>query len=143
MLTPTIKTHRTGLVAAAILLTLGGGFIARTAFAKIANNTIDPVAHVTDNGRRILLTGPIGCTAGERASLRVTVTQRSTGAVAEGRAFVTCTGDVQQWEVRATTRGEPSFEEGPAQAVALGRTTEGGVTTDAHQWLVEITLVKE
>ena len=39
-----------------------------------------------------------------------------------------------------TTRTE---EEGPATAVALGRTTLRGKTTDAHQWLVETTLEEE
>jgi hypothetical protein len=47
-------------------------------------NTIDPVAIVADNGRHLIVTGPIECTHGERVELRVTVTQRETGAVAEG-----------------------------------------------------------
>ncbi len=73
----------------------------------------------------------------------MTVTQRSTGAVAEGRGFVTCTGDTLQWEVRATTQGKETFEEGPATAVAFASTSERGDTDDAHQWLVNITLVRE
>ena len=130
-------------VAAA--LTLVAVFIARTAFARIVANTIDPVASVTDKGRHLIVTGPISCTRGERAYLRVTVTQRSTGAVAEGRTFVTCIGEgePQQWKVHASTQGDETFEEGPATAVALGRTTSRGDSTDAHQWLVEITLVGE
>lgn len=72
-----------------------------------------------------------------------TVTQRSTGAVAEGHTRITCTGDIQQWEVHASTQGQETFEEEPATAVALGRTTDRGETTDAHQWLVDITLVGE
>jgi hypothetical protein len=46
-------------------------------FAGVALNTIDPVAHQTENGRQIVVTGPIACTAGEGVTLRVTVTQRS------------------------------------------------------------------
>jgi hypothetical protein len=132
-------------VAAALVLTVVGVLIARTAFARLAANTIDPVAIVTDNGRHLIVTGPISCTRGERAYVRVTVTQRSTGAVAEGRTLLTCTGEgePQQWEVHASTQGDETFEEGPATAVALGRTTSRGDTTDAHQWLVEITLVGE
>ena len=89
------------------------------------------------------MTGPLGCTAGERAYLRVTVTQRATGAVAEGRTVVTCTGNIERWQVHASTQGNETFQPGPATAVAIAHTTSRGETTDAHQWLVEITLVRE
>ena len=72
------------LVPAAIVIALVSVFLAPIAFAKIVNNTIDPLGNVTGNGRQIAVTGPIGCTPLETAYLRVTVTQRSTGAVAEG-----------------------------------------------------------
>src|SRR5262245_23060216 len=64
---------------------------------------IDPVAIVADNGRHLLITGPIGCTI-ERADVQVTITQRSTGAVAYGHTFITCNGNIQQWVVDATPR---------------------------------------
>lgn len=137
------KKHTHCLVSAAIVVTCVGLFSAPLAFARIAANTIDPVAIVTDNGRHIVATGPIGCTAGEKAYLHVTVTQRSTGAVAEGTTRIFCTGDTQQWEVHAATRGDAIFEEGSATAVALARTTDYSGTTDAHQWLVNITLAGE
>ena len=50
-------------------------------------NTIDPVAVVAGAGRHLIVTGPIRCDQTERTYLRVTVTQRETGAVAEGNAF--------------------------------------------------------
>jgi hypothetical protein len=120
---------------------LAGVFFARTAFAKIIGNTIDPVANVSHHGRHLILTGPLACTEGERSLLRVTVTQPSTGAIAEGIALITCTGETNQWTLRATTRGRAAFEEGPATATALAQTFVRGVTTDAHQWLVNVTLV--
>src|SRR5205814_9153570 len=113
-------------VSTAIILTLLGVVVAPLADAKIMRNTIDPVATVSDNGRRIVLTGPIAIgdgtvlKAGERAYLRVTVTQRTTGAVAEGITVFKANGELQQWEVRAKTRGKASFEAGPATAVAIG-----------------------
>ena len=131
------------LVPATLLLALAGVFIARTAFAKVVMNTIDPVGIVADKGRHLTVGGPITVTAGERTELRVTVTQRSTGAVAEGVAFLTGRGDLQQWEVEAAVQGRERFEPGEATAVALARTTVRGKVTDAHQWLVNITLVKE
>jgi hypothetical protein len=140
---PSIQRHQRWLVSAAILLTVAGAFVARTAFARVTSNTTDPVGIVAENGRHLTITGPISVTAGERAELRVTVTQRSTGAVARGVAILTGTGATIQWNVEAMAEGGATFEAGPATAVALGRTTAGGKATDAHQWLVEITLARE
>ena len=120
-----------------------GGGVGSLAFARIARNTIDLFAIVAGNGRHLIVTGPIECTERERTYLRVTVTQRSTGAVAEGSTFFTCTGEIQQWEAHAVTHGKASFEEGPATAVAVAGTTSRRQVTDAHQWLVNITLVEE
>ena len=131
------------LASVAIGMAVVGAFGAQTAFARVTANTIDPVAVVADNGRDVIVTGPLACTTGERAYLRVTVTQRSTGAVAEGRTLLTCIGSTQQWEVHASTQGQETFEEGPATATAVARTTEREETTDAHQWLVDIALVGE
>jgi hypothetical protein len=143
LLTQQFKNHRRSLISAAIVLMLAGLFLAPIAFAKIVQNTIDGVAVVTDHGRLIIATGPITCTRGERAFLRVTVSQRATGAVAEGRSRVVCTGNSQQWEVHAATQGQATFGEGAAVAVAIARTAERGEISDAHQWLVNITLVGE
>ncbi len=74
------------------MLTLAGVFVARTALAKISMNTIDPVGIVAHNGRHVTVTGPLAITAGEQAQMRVPVTQRTTGAVAEGQAILTGTG---------------------------------------------------
>ena len=138
-----IKQHKQWLVPAALVLTLAGVFVARTAFAKVVFNTIDPVGIVAHNGRHVTLTGPLAFFAGERAHMRVTVTQRTTGAVAEGHAILTGTGTTNQWEVTAAVEGDETFEAGPATAVAIARTSAGGQATDAHQWLVHITLVNE
>lgn len=136
-----VRKQTTCVWATAILL-LAVVFIAPPVLARIVLNTIDPVAIVAADGRHLVLTGPITCTANERAYLRVTVAQRETGAVAEGRTLITCSGGTQQWEVHAATQGEKAFQAGPATAVALGRTTTRGDVTDANQWLVEITLVE-
>jgi hypothetical protein len=134
-------TARVGLTAALLLL-LAALSLVSPALARVVVNTIDPVAIVADDGRHVVVSGPITCTANERAYLRVTVAQRATGAVAEGRTLITCTGDSQTWEVHAATQGKKTFQAGPATAVALGRTTTRGDVTDANEWLVEITLVE-
>src|ERR671923_983733 len=103
MLAHPIKKHVNCLMSAAMVLTLVGVCIAPMAFAGMPFNTIDPVAIVTDNGRHLIVTGPVVCTAGETAYLRVTVTQRPTGAVAQGLTRLTGTGASQQWEIHAVT----------------------------------------
>lgn len=153
-----------GLLSA--LLILVGLCLVPEGDAKIMRNTVDPVVTVTDQGRRLIVTGPITCSTEERVDVRVTVTQRTTGAVAEGQTRFLCTGAAQQWEIEAVTLFRPDFEDGPATVVAIARTTvrkadpeaqlfgrkrdgQGGTrsphrveTTDAHQWLVEVTLVE-
>lgn len=135
------------VVSAAVLLVALAGFLsARTAFARITFNTIDPVGLVAEHGRAVLLSGPVQVTAGERTEMRVTLTQRSTGAVAEGLLFYTGTGQTQQWQVRLRTQGAAAFATGPATAVGLARSSSSSVpgqATDAHQWLVNVTLVSE
>ena len=143
MCTQPTKKQVQCFVSAAIVLTLVGVCIAPLAFAGMPMNTIDPVAIVTDNGRHIIVTGPITCTESQTADLRVTVTQRTTGAVAEGRTSLTCTGAPQHWDVDAAIQGNKTFREGSATAVAFGRTTARGAPTDAHQWVVNITLAGE
>lgn len=144
MNSPYIKTHMKWLVPAVVLITVAVFCNAPTSHAKLAANTIDPLAIVTDNGRHLIVTGPIqGTVGGERGYVRVTVTQRSTGAVAEGSAAFDLTGAVEQWDVHATTQGKATFQPGPATVVAMARTTSRGNATDAHQWLVNVTLVNQ
>lgn len=107
---------------------------------KLAANTINPIANLSQNGARITLTGPITCTQVERVVLRVTVTQRNTGAVAEGTATFVGSTQSQQWTVEAHVRGDAAFLPGPVTAVAVAVTSLRGQANDAHQWLVPVTL---
>lgn len=135
--------QRNAFVPALVLAAAAGVLVAGTAFARVVRNTIDPVALVSHQGRQLVLTGPVACDRSEWIEQRVTVTQRATGAVAEGRLRFVCGTDQQQWEVRAAAHGNEAFEPGPATAVAVAVTGSGGVATDAHQWLVNITLVAQ
>jgi len=139
----TPKDLKPWFVPATLLVILAGMFVARTAFARVAMNTIDPVGIVADKERQVTVTGPIAVTTGERTELRVTVTQRSTGAVAEGVIVFTGTGQTNQWEITAMAEGRAPFEAGPATVVGLARSSVSGQATDAHQWLVNVTLLRE
>jgi hypothetical protein len=103
-------------------------------------NTIDPLVSLSENGRHLVVTGPITCPADDRVRIRVTVTQRTTGAIAEGITHVVCTGEQQEWVAELSTRGKQAFLPGDATAVALGQTTNPVDSPDAHQWLVTVEL---
>ena len=143
MNSPTRKHFKTWLMLASLLVILAAVLVARTTFARVTYNTIDPIGIVTDKGRKVMVTGPIAVTAGQRTELRVTVTQRSTGAVAEGVIFFSGTGQTNQWELTALTEGRAPFTAGPAIVVGLARSSVRGQPTDAHQWLVNVTLLNE
>ena len=72
-------------VSAVTVLALVGVCIAPMTFAAITSPTINPLAIVTDNGRHLIVSGPVVCTESETVELRVQVTQRAMRVVAEGR----------------------------------------------------------
>jgi hypothetical protein len=129
-----ICQHTNCRVLATSLLILASILLAGTSFAKIVQNTIDPVAVVSADGRSAVLTGPLACDQKQTADLRVTLPQRTTGAIATGQILFPCTPPTQQWEVEVRTKGKDSFEPGAATALAVARTfVEGGESDDAHR----------
>ena len=135
----TVRIVRAGFTLALLALCLPQMGMAR----RLSANTIDPLATLSANGEHIAITGPLRTTQVEWIEMRVTVTQRTTGALAEGRLMLLGTGVDQHWQLDVDVRGRAEFEEGPATAVALAVTSRQGRTTDAHQWLVPITLHRE
>jgi hypothetical protein len=137
------RKRRKWLVGAALVVIVAGTVFAPLAFARIAYNTVDDVATVSGNGRHLIITGPIANDQQQRVAMRVTVTQRTTGAVAEGYTTFIGTVEEQQWRVKATTIGLRGFQPGPAVAVALAQSyTSPFKPDDAQQWLVNVTLVE-
>ena len=101
---------------------------------QIISPEID-LEHLSTDGRTLRISGPIACTQGEHLSIRATITQQATGALAEGRWSGTCTGEVQSWRIRRlVAHSAESFVAGEFQACGLATTTRRGRRTDAHQW---------
>ena len=109
--------------------------------AKVVVNTIDPVLTMSADGRHVTVGGPITCSETQSLDLTVTVTQRTTGAIATGHLRTFCTASEEHWEVEAAVRGNEIFEEGAATATAVALARSGHVVDDAHQWLVNVTLM--
>ena len=105
-----------------------------TANAFIAANTIDGPATHTRDGTRVRATGPIGCTSGERVSIRVTVSQSATGARARKTWTGRCTGEIQHWQVRARARQGARFETGAGRVCAVAKTRIAARVTDTRKW---------
>lgn len=112
----------------------------------LAGGNVNSTATVSDNGRHLVVTGPITCTEGLRIqSLAVTVTQRGIGAVAHGHTHGRCTGEEQQFSVNAKVRGSAEFlVPGVAEVCAAPQIGIGKLHTDSIQWCnEEVLLVPE
>lgn len=107
---------------------------ADVASAFLTANTIDGLATYTRDGTRVRATGPIGCTSGERVSIRVTVTQSSNGARARKTWTGRCTGEIQHWPVRARASHGTRFETGAGRVCAVAMTRTAGRVTDTRKW---------
>jgi hypothetical protein len=125
-------TRRFGLLVS--LCAISVLLLAQTTSAAMFRNTINPDVTVNGAGHILSVRGPIGCDDGELLRLRITVTQATTGALAQGYTSLNCTGDDLEWSLKAVTYGAARFEEGPAQACALGLTRLGNSVTDIRQW---------
>jgi pimeloyl-ACP methyl ester carboxylesterase len=123
-----------GLVAALIV-----GAEPATAF--ITGNTIDRDATYTKHGRLLRLSGPIGCTRGERVSIRITATQSATAARAGSRWRSRCTAEVQRWQVKAHARRATRFQNGSGRVCAAAKTRRGTRVTDRRRWCERVNVL--
>jgi len=114
-----------------------------SASAGVVLNTIDREA-ILGAGGRVAVTGPLRCSGVERARIRVTVSQRTTGAVAEGRWRGLCRRTTKTWTAtRFVPHGAAMFKTGTAQVCALAVTRRAERPTDAKQWCRRIKLTSE
>ena len=102
--------------------------------AGVSFNTIDEHATYTQDGARVRASGPIGCTRGERITIRVSISQAATEARARGSWKGRCTGEVQHWQVRARAGRQARFASGPARVCAVGKARTGRRVTDTRRW---------
>lgn len=80
------------------------------------------------------------CRKGWTIKIDATLSQHSTGAVAEGTWTGTCTGRSQKWHTTAHVTDGVPFTPGCAVGVALGVAHSHGKPISAHQWLSPLTL---
>jgi hypothetical protein len=93
-----------------------------------------------DAGQSIQVIGHGGCTQGEQVAVAVTITQSTTGAVATADLQQDCTGDLQHWQVMATTKTITPFVADTAEACGLATSRADGSVTDTFEWCVGVEL---
>lgn len=102
---------------------------------------IDSVATLSSDGHRIRVRGPIDCDDDLDADLSVTITRRTSGALAKGAGRESCTAD--RWEIDAWQRRSGRFELGDdARVCVLARFRDDSGVVDAQQWCEDVTLTE-
>lgn len=107
------------------------------ALGAMSNNTLESEAALSGNGHKATVTALLTCDQGQRARLRLTVTQEGRRVVAQGRRKLRCTTEAGQFPLQVRTRGG-RLEAGEATACALAVTRD-----DTRQWCKDITLVPD
>jgi hypothetical protein len=110
------------------------------------SSTCKPAAAFDHHGtlingdRAVLISGPIACSAGEIVRIRATVSQVSTGAVAEGIWSRQCTGTMLQWHITARVTDGAQLRAGGADGVGLAIIRHHRTPVSAVQWISPLTL---
>ena len=100
---------------------------------------ITPTATLRAGGRQVVLSGPIQCKQGLTVTLRLTVTQRKTAAIAQLGLRGPCPTKLRGFRATVTSRTQPLVA-GSAFACVLGVVQRGETYVDANQWCRPVTL---
>jgi hypothetical protein len=137
------------IVVPLLLLTM---VVAQFASARMFRNTFhpegDPIGNISLGGRIVDVIAVIECTAGERITVEVILSQGSEdfddlenaaeppNALGRGRANSVCEGEGNEQfiPVRVIAQGRETFVPGPATASGVAVTSDRGQKTDVRQW---------
>lgn len=133
------------LIIFALSVGMSGPADARARFFPIPNATADTAVLIPNEDNDVVVIGGIKCAEGQVVEIDVTVTQESTGAVAEGSTLTRCLGTDKQpgwWAVHAPTLSQASFETGKAHVVVNARTLADGEETHEWSWEPDVQLIR-
>ena len=100
----------------------------------------DRAALLTNGGGTVLVSGPVTCRVGDSVRIRATVSQASTGAVAEGLWSKRCTGTLMHWHITAIVTDGAHFSAGGGHGAGLAIIRRHGMPGSAIQWIRPLTL---
>lgn len=146
---PWVAVVAVGVLCLVVLLALSGGMSepadARARFFPIPNATAETAVLEPIHDDDVVVTGGIKCATGQLVEINVTVTQETTGAVANGSTLTRCLGtdtQARQWIVHAPTVSQTAFEAGNAHLVVNARTLAQGEETHEWSWEPDVQLVR-
>jgi hypothetical protein len=124
-----------------LVLSLAIGPSVAVAGAIAASSTVSDSARLAAGGRALQVGGVVRCSACRGFTLGATVSQRGSGAIAQGGVRCTCDGVAEHWLLTARAREGTTFRRGPARVcVWVTARSQGGEAIDARQWCESVTL---
>jgi hypothetical protein len=133
--------NRLGWVFVAGLLAVLVGAAEASAAIDARGTRIDATASHAPGTNRIEVRGQVTCSDCVRFTLGLTITQRGTGALAQGGVRCRCEGPTTRWVLRARILDGTPFELGRARVCAWVVTrSASGAATDAHQFCRAVTI---
>jgi len=129
------RVRRVGrLTAVALAIVLAAGVLTATALAASFRGAFDEKDAIIDSGTAVTVAGTIGCPAGDTVTVRATISQAYTSAVAEGTWSASCTGNSQRWSAAATVTDGAHLKPGCAQGAGLSIVSKDGSAVKVRQW---------
>lgn len=106
-----------------------------------ARSSIADSARLAARAADVQLHGVVRCTGCRSFTLGATVSQRGTGALAQGGIRCICHGTAERWSLTARAQAGVRFEPGAARVcVWVAARGAGGRALDARQWCEPVTL---
>jgi hypothetical protein len=127
--------------AATLALALG---LTSPAFARAidpAHTTVGNSARLGTDAKTVAIDGVVACATCRTFTLGATVSQRTSGAVAQGGVRCVCHGARERWTLTARAREGTRFRQGGARVcVWIIARRAAGRAIDAEQWCENVTL---
>ena len=137
---PGFRVTRAAPVAM-LVLSLAIGPSVAAAGAIGASSTVADPARLAAGGRALQVRGVVRCSACSGFTLGATVSQRGSGAIAQGGVRCTCHSAAEHWVLTARAREGTRFRPGAARVcVWVTARSQGGEAIDARQWCESVTL---
>jgi len=106
-----------------------------------ARSSVGDSASMGAAGRTLHLVGVVRCAGCRTFTLGATVSQRTSGAVAQGGVRCVCHGAVERWRLVARARESTAFQPGAARVcVWVIARSSAARPIDARQWCESVAL---
>jgi hypothetical protein len=127
------------LITLALALAIGASVAVAGAIAP--GSTIADSARLAAGGRTLQVGGVVRCNSCRGFTLGATVSQRGSGAIAQGGVRCACHGSAEHWLLTARSREGTTFRPGQARiCVWVTARSDGGDAIDARQWCENVKL---